>query len=174
MNPVTPAQGHSKGKCIGTGHIGAGHDTPLGEISNVVRESRTPGLSGDKVNKSKVALVRKERSDTLPTATMSEISITRDWDGPEAKVSLRPKSSGIGAGVSRRAERSPNGRRQGIDFSPLYPQICSVQIDLFRKPALVASQGPRYSRMEAETRCHLLGTTLPMKLKWRQTLPQPS
>lgn len=96
MNPVTPAR-RAQPKHGG----GIVQETPLNDLSNAHRDRRGASVAGVDKGKSKIGLSRKDgTSDTLPTANISELSITKDWEGPEARNTARPKSSGFGAGVS--------------------------------------------------------------------------
>lgn len=60
-------------------------DTPLGDLSNAFRDTKPTGGDKGKMAASK----QKGRLDSIPAAA-TEVRITRDWEGPEAKVS-RPK-----------------------------------------------------------------------------------
>lgn len=79
------------------------HDTPLGDLSNAFRDTKPAG-GGDKGKMG--ASKQKGRLDSIPAAA-TEVRITRDWEGPEAKVS-RPKLATVPSVSSRSVKSTPS------------------------------------------------------------------
>lgn len=113
MNPVTPTR-KPINKHLALGGAPIAQDSPLGDLSNAVRDLRLGGGSAAAGSKGKGVLSRKGGTDGLPVAASAEVNITKDWDGPEAKLG-RTKSSGTSVVSTQRALYAP------------YPLCCADQ-----------------------------------------------
>ncbi|CAO1616708.1 unnamed protein product [Jaminaea pallidilutea] len=92
--PMTPTRQSAYKKGNGP------QESPLSNVSNALRDTRLGPVAGSSKVRGKTA--RKEHADTLPYAAPAEISITRDWEGPEAKVGTsRSKPVGLGPRADR-------------------------------------------------------------------------
>lgn len=105
MNPQTPTRRpHNKHLALGGGG-GVAHDSPLGDLSNAVRgptEAR-----GAHHGKAKSALSRREGFDTHPRSLALEARVTKDWDGPDAKIKkTKATNAGIVSAQWMRFQRS--------------------------------------------------------------------
>lgn len=91
MNPQTPTRRpHNKHLALGGG---VAHDSPLNDLSNALKDTR---LDRGGHGKAKAGLSRKDVFDVHPKAPTLESRVTKDWEGPEAKLK-KAKAASLGA-----------------------------------------------------------------------------
>ncbi|CAO1616055.1 unnamed protein product [Sympodiomycopsis kandeliae] len=102
MNPQTPARRPVNKHLALAG--GVAQDSPLNDLSNASKDP-SRGVHG----KSKAVLGRKDGFDSHPKSSVSlESTITKDWEGPDAKAK-KPKSTSLGARGDRFVTASRSG-----------------------------------------------------------------
>lgn len=139
MKPQTPTRRPQNKHLILGGAVA--QDSPLGDLSNALRDTRLDRGKG------KAGLGRKDgfESHGKSTSLPVESRVTKDWDGPEAKLK-KAKTAGLGP-VSGRicCSGDYHGRHADSESQLQY----SAQIDMSQHRGLaVAHQVLRFWRME--------------------------
>lgn len=97
-------------------------DSPLGDLSNALRDTRLDRGKG------KAGLGRKDgfESRGKSSSLSVESKVTKDWDGPEAKLK-KAKTAGLGAVSGRIRCADDHHGQQPHSIDTLH---CSAQTDM--------------------------------------------